>query len=127
MIDQGRALGVVPEKKVQIDVRVWFGIKLALWRIKVASDIIIKQSLEIVARCRHAEECPGAADERAPCLPTCPEPDRENRMSALVVLNAARQFAPETASKLADQPYMPPSREYFSSIVADLAACQAEL
>jgi hypothetical protein len=125
MTDQRQMLAIPSERKVQVDVRVWFGAKLAIWRCKVAADIIVKRAAEIVARCRHAEGCHGAAEEFEPCLPGCL--DRETRMDALVVLNAARQSAPVSASKLADQPYMPPSREYFSAIVAELAACQAEL
>jgi hypothetical protein len=123
--DQAQLSGLLPEKQVKIDTRVWFGVKLALWRSKIALDIAVKQAAEIVARCRHTDGCEGAASEEEPCLDACP--DREIRMSALVVLNAGRQHAPVNASKLAQQPYMPPSREYFSAVVADLAACQAEL
>jgi hypothetical protein len=118
-------LGLDPEPRTAVDNRVWFGQKLALWRSKYAWDIVVKQAAEILPRCRHADGCVGATDEHEPCLGGCP--DREIRMSALVVLNAARDFAPPSASKLAQQPYMPPSREYFSGIVAELAACQAEL
>ena len=125
MTDQRHMMGKDLERKVQIDARVWFAAKLALWRSKVAWEIAVKQAAEIVARCRHADGCDAAAQEGEPCLPTCP--DREVRMSALVVLNAARQFAPPSASKLADQPYISPSREYFSGVVAELGACQAEL
>jgi hypothetical protein len=125
MIDQRQTLGLDPEKKVQIDTRVWFGQKLALWRSLVAWDIAFKRATEIIARCRHAEDCPGATDEQESCLESCP--DRDNRLDALVILNAARQFAPISGSKLANQPYLPPSREYFSDVIAQLAACQAEL
>jgi len=122
---QQHMLGLDPEKQVKVDVRVWFGQKLALWRSKVGWDIAVRQAGEIVARCRHTDGCDGAKDEGAPCLGECP--DREIRMSALVVLNAARQFAPPSASKIANQPYTAPSREYFSDVVAELGACQAEL
>jgi hypothetical protein len=122
---QQHMLGLDPEPQVKVGARVWFGQKLALWRSKVGWDIAVKQAAEIVLRCRHAGGCPGAKDEHAPCVAECP--DREIRMSALVVLNAARQFAPPIASKLANQPYVAPTREYFSEVVADLAACQAEL
>jgi hypothetical protein len=118
-------MGLDPELRTLVDNRVWFGQKLALWRSKVGWEITQKQAAEIVARCSHMTGCAGATDEHEPCLPDCP--DREFRMSALVVLNAARQFAPPSASKIANQPYMAPSREYFSEIVAELAACQAEL
>jgi hypothetical protein len=124
-MDQQRMLGRAPELRTQVDNRVWFGQKLALWRSKVAWEIAEKQAKEIVLRCAHMEGCPGKTVETEPCLADCP--DREFRMSALVILNAARQFAPIVASKLAEQPYMMPSREYVSALVAELAACQAEL
>ena len=124
-MSQRHMLGLDPEPRVPVDTRVWFGQKLALWRSKYAWDIAVKQAAEIVQRCRHADPCAGATDEHEPCLAACP--DREIRMSALVVLNAARDFAPPSASKLANQPYMAPSREYFSGVIAELAACQAEL
>lgn len=114
-----------PEPQTKIDNRVWFGMKLALWRGKVAGDIAVRQATEIASRCRHADGCAAIEDEFSTCLPACP--DREIRLSALVVLNAGRQFAPVNASKLANQPYTAPSREYFSAVVAELAACQAEL
>ncbi|HEY6357723.1 MAG TPA: hypothetical protein VIX35_05740 [Vicinamibacterales bacterium] len=171
MTQQQKLLGLNSEKKVSVDVRVWEGQKLALWRSKVGWEIVAKQAAEIVANCRHtpieptnhpaqtaaplAREsfwlrlahwfglarkmqltrwqpptqpptpCPGATNEREPCLPSCQ--DREIRMSALVVLNAAQQFAPPIASKLAEQPYLLPSREYFAEIIGELGACQAEL
>ena len=53
-------------------------------------------------------------------------PDREKRLSALVILNAARQLAPVDARKPADAPYFAPSREYFSETLATLSACQIE-
>jgi hypothetical protein len=125
MSNQQHMLGLDPEKQTKVDNRVWFGQKLALWRSKYAWDLAAKQASEIVARCRHMTGCPAEVDEKEPCLPNCP--DREFRMSALVVLNAARDFAPVNASKLAQQPYTMPSREYFSGVVGELAACQAEL
>ncbi len=118
-------LGRDPEPRTLVDNRVWFGQKLALWRSKVAWDIAVRQASEIVARCSHMTGCAAESVETEPCLPDCP--DREIRMSALVVLNAARQFAPVSAKKMMGQSYIPPSREYFSDIVSELAACQAEL
>jgi hypothetical protein len=122
---QQHLMGRDPEPKVQVDARTWTGTKLALWRSKVAWDIVARQAAEILGRCKHMTGCPAESVETEGCLPDCP--DREFRMSALVILNAARQSAPVSASKLAQQPYMPPSREFFSDVVAELAACQAEL
>ena len=124
-VDQQHMMGRDPPKKVSIDERIWFATKLALWRSKVAWDIAVKEAAAIVARCRHANGCEGAAAETEPCRADCP--DREVRMSALVVLNAARQFAPASATRPANQPYSPPSREYFSDVIAELVACQGEL
>lgn len=53
-------------------------------------------------------------------------PDRELRMSALVILNAARQHAPVDAARPVDE-YFAPSREYFSSVLSSLAAAQIEI
>lgn len=53
-------------------------------------------------------------------------PDREKRLSALVILNAARQLAPVDARKPADAPFFAPSREYFSETLATLSALQIE-
>jgi len=117
-------MGFGPEPRTTVDNRVWFGQKLALWKSKVALEIAGKQAAEILARCAHMTGCPAESVETESCLPDCP--DREIRMSALVILSAAHQLAPPVASKLA-QPYTAPSRETFSAIVADLAACQAVL
>lgn len=116
--------GRAPEKKVPVDVRVWNGGKLALWRCKYALDIAAKQAEEILRRCRHAPGCPGREDPDAPCGGDCP--DREVRMSAAVIWAAATQLAPPSASKLSEGTYLPPSREYFSLVVAEMLACQAE-
>jgi len=53
-------------------------------------------------------------------------PDREIRMSALVILNAARQHSPTDATKPSDGPYFAPSREYFSEVLSSLHAAQVE-
>jgi hypothetical protein len=71
------------------------------------------------------EGCAGKTSETSPCLPDCP--DRELRASALVILNAARQFAPLDARRQADGPYYAPSRESFSETMAELGACQFEI
>jgi hypothetical protein len=124
------------DQKVPIAVRDWNALRLALWRSKVSWEIAAREAADIIDRCAHAEGCPGKEDETMPCLsnryesqvivrPGCP--DREQRMSALVVLNAARMFAPIDARKAANDPYMAPSREYFSEVMAELAAAQIEL
>jgi len=53
-------------------------------------------------------------------------PDREKRISILVILNCAREFAAIDARKPADGRYFAPSREYFSKVVAELGGTQIE-
>ena len=113
------------DQKVSMRVGDWNAMKLALWRSRVALEIAAKEAEEIVARCTHAKGCPGVESETETCLPICG--DREIRMSALVVLNAARQLAPVDARPLAAQPYYAPSREYFSEVIATFATMQAEV
>jgi len=139
------------DQKIPVPVRDWNGMKLALWRSKVAWEIAAREAAEILGRCKHIDGCPAAQDETQPCLsdrwakePQGPEEtdeeygsrpgvraqegcsDRELRMSALVILNAARMFAPIDARRLAADPYAAPSREYFSEMIAELGAAQIE-
>ena len=113
------------DKKVSLPVRFWDAMKLALWRSKVGWDAVRPQAKSILDRCRHAPGCPGEKSETDACLPDCP--DRETRLSALVILTAGRQFAPVDARRLADAPYFAPTREWFSDVIAALVAAQAEL
>lgn len=113
------------DQRVPVPVRDWNAMRLALWRSKVSWDIVVQAAAELVERCAHMEGCPGKSVETEPCLQDCP--DRELRMSALVILNAARQFAPADARKPADAPYYAPSREYFSEVLAELVVAQTEL
>jgi hypothetical protein len=113
------------DQRVALPVRHWHAMQLALWRSKVAWDAVVPQVKLILDKCDHAPGCPGALVETESCLPSCP--DREQRLSALVILAAARQFAPIDARKLADAPYFAPTRERFSEVIAALVAAQAEL
>lgn len=55
-------------------------------------------------------------------------PDREMRMSALVILTAVRQAAPANVVPCPpDQPYFAPTREYFSEVISSLGAAQIEI
>jgi hypothetical protein len=112
------------DQRVSVTVRDWNGMKLALWRAKVALAIAAKQAGEIVERCDHSDDCPGAESDLEPCLASCP--DREQRMSALVVLNAALVFGPSSAHK-SEEPYFAPSREHYSDVLAELMATRASL
>src|SRR5271157_5841857 len=125
-MDNAKLQGLVTpgDQKVNVPVRHWDGMKRQLWRSKISWDIALKETSNLLARCAHMEGCPAKTSETAPCLPDCP--DRELRMSALVILNAARQFAPLNATR-SEGPYYAPSREHFSEVISELGACQAEL
>jgi hypothetical protein len=97
--------------------------KLAMWRSRFACEVAAREAAAIIGRCKHEKDCPGATIETEPCFANCV--DREQRMSALVVLNAARMFAPVIAPR-PNQPYFAPSREYFSEVLAELGAAQVE-
>lgn len=111
------------DRKVGVRVRDWNALKLAAWRSRVGWSAIEDRAIEIIERCKHSEGCAGKEDATEPCWPTCP--DRELRMDALVMLNAARTCAPADARKPGDS-YFAPSREYFSEVLSELAAAQVE-
>lgn len=132
----------VADQKIPIFVRDWSAAKLALWRSKRGLEIAARAAIEIVERCRHLDGCPGRSSDSEPCIapryqvikegepaelvqPGCP--DREQRMSALVILGAAQMLAPISARKIAEETYFAPSRERYSEVIAELAAAQAEL
>lgn len=152
-MDQKKMQGfeIPGDQKIPVTVRDWNGMKLAAWRSKVAWEIAAREATEILRGCEHVNGCPGEDDDTQPCVSDRWEkphqeaddtdgvylaapgvqvqkgcPDRELRMSALVVLNAARMFAPIDARRVAADPYMAPSREYFSEMIAELAATQVE-
>lgn len=112
------------DQKVPITVREWNGLRLALWRSRTSWEIAVRAASALLERCQHEKDCPGATDETERCFAGCP--DREQRMDALVILNAARMFAPLDARRAAADPYMAPSREYFSEVMAELASAQIE-
>lgn len=112
------------DQKVLVRVRDWNAVKLALWRSKESGKIIERSVLEILARCQHLEECPGEKIETEPCLRECP--DREVRMSALVVLNAVRTGLPKDANKPAEGTYFAPSRELYSEMLVDWETTKME-
>lgn len=111
--------------KVPVDPRHWEALKRAVWRSKQFWEIALREATEIVRGCAHMTGCAAESSETEPCLPDCP--DRERRMSALVILNAAREFAPGNVAPAAEGPYFAPTREHFSSVLAELAACQVEI
>jgi len=128
------------DQKVPVSVRDWNAQKLALWHSRGLAEIAIREALGILSGCKHRDGCPGAESETEPCFsPTYSKagensesevltegcPDREQRISALVILNAARQLAPADARKPAE-PYFAPSREYYSDVMAALGATEIE-
>lgn len=126
-MDSAEMMGFKPpdDQRVTIPVRDWNALKLAIWRSKTALEIAGREAGAIVERCAHMEGCAGKEVETEACLRDCP--DRELRMSALVILSAARQLAHINARKPANAPYYAPSREYFSEVQATLAVAQVEL
>jgi hypothetical protein len=126
-MENAKLLGLKTDADEKFSIRQgdWQAMKLAIWRSSYAWEIAIKEANEIISNCAHADGCSGATIETEPCLPGCS--DREKRMSALVILNAAKQFASVDVRKPTDAPYFAPSREYFSQIVSQLGAAQVEL
>ena len=129
------------DKKIPVTVRDWNAMKLAVWRSKIAWEIVEREASGILEHCTHSDGCPGIETETVPCLSDQYQQvsedkteivkmgcsDREKRASALVILNAARQFAHKDVRKVANETYFAPSREYFSEILAELAAAQTEI
>ena len=111
------------DQKMPIRVGDWNAMKLALWRGKIGWEIARHAAAEIVMGCKHVKGCPGAKIETEPCYAKCP--DREVRMSALVILNAARTCMPD-GRKPAEGGYFAPSREYFSEVLAKLGVAEIE-
>lgn len=113
------------DQKFPVTVRDWNALKQAAWRSKTLSEITAREAQLLIDSCDHVDACGAREIESEPCDPRCP--DRERRMSALVILNAARQLAPEDARRPADEPYFAPSREYYSEVLAALASAQIEI
>jgi hypothetical protein len=126
-MDNKTMMGLVTpgDQKVAVPIRDWGAMKRGLWRSRTSWEKTIRAAFAILGRCKHAEGCPGKEHEFEPCLEECP--DREQRMDALVILNAAREFAPLDARRLANEPYYAPSRERYSDVLTELSAVQAEL
>lgn len=117
-------LRIPGDEKVTVPARHWQAARLALWRSKHAWDIAMREAKQVLDRCEHAPECAGKGNETEVCQRDCP--GREARLSALVILNAGRQFTIDV-NRPADAPYFAPSREHFSEVIGELLACQAEL
>jgi hypothetical protein len=113
------------DKKVTLPVRHWEAMRLALWRNKVAWEAVLPQARLILVECGHVEGCPGISAESEPCGPDCP--DRERRLSALVIIAAAKRFAAIDARRPTEATFIAPSRERFSEIISELMAAQLEL
>lgn len=113
------------DKRVTISVRHWEALRLALWRSKVAWEAVLPQARLILEQCGHAAGCPGITSESEPCGPDCP--DRERRLSALVILAAAKPFQLVDARGPSEGRFIAPSRERYSEVMAALAVAQAEL
>jgi len=118
-------INVPGDQKIPISVRDWDALKRGLWRSKIALEVAASQAEVILGQCSHMPLCPGKMSETEPCFAGCI--DREKRLSANVILNAASQLMPVDVQKPADAPYFAPTREYFSETLSALAAAQAEI
>ncbi len=121
-----RRLGIETDgdRRVAISVRHWDALRLALWRSKVAWEAVLPQARLILEQCGHAAGCPGITSESETCGPDCP--DRERRLSALVILAAAKPFQ-QIDVRGPESRFIAPSRERYSEVMAALAVAQAEL
>lgn len=153
-MDQRKMMGfdIPGDQRVAVPVRDWNAMKLALWRNKTAWEIVSREANSLLSGCRHVETCEGARDENRPCVSDLYEKasqgeqetdeefaarpgvriregclDRELRMSALVILNAARAFTTIRTPRPANEPYFAPGREYFSEILSELGVAQVEI
>ena len=111
------------DQRVPVSVRDWTAMKLAMWKSRFALEIVMRNASAILDRCKHEKDCPGATSETEPCFAGCP--DREQRMDALVAMNAARMFAPINANQPME-PYFAPSRERYCEMISELGATQVE-
>ena len=96
--------------------------------MKMSWGFVESECRDLVASCKHAEGCLGATDIRESCLPSCP--DRQTRLSALVIYANAREFTKVEAQKptsIEGGGYIPPTREFFDLVLSDLAAAETEL
>lgn len=114
-------LGIPKVEKVSIDVRQWRALRRQMVRMVLGWRIADREMALVLAGCRHDAGCPAREDRTQSCLSTCP--DRETRLSALVVKHNAELYSMhgETLPKHGDD-YRPPPREYFDAIVSELEA-----
>jgi hypothetical protein len=117
--------GFQDEDKITIDARRWESVRRILLRMMIGWQRVQKETTEVLATCRHAPGCPGASDETASCFGDCP--DRETRLSMLVALGNARVFTENAPNLSRDRlgGYIPPTREYFDKLFAELETLRA--
>jgi len=119
-------LGFQAEEKVTIDAKRWQGVRRQLVRLVIGWRYAEKEASRILEVCRHAEGCLGASDRSKPCLPACP--DREMRLSALVIQRNAEQYAMvrETLGLplRVEGEFHPPSRETWDAVISEIEAAR---
>jgi hypothetical protein len=118
-------LGFQKPEMVSVDAKKWQAVRRQLVRLVIGWRYAAKESGRILETCRHADGCRAAAgDHTAPCLPACP--DREVRLSALVIAHNAELYAMlrETMGLplRVDGDFHPPSRETWDAVVSELEA-----
>lgn len=113
------------EKTIPVKERVWQSMRRILARQAVSWTHCLRESRLILDACRHDPACPSKrGDPGLPCLQSCP--DREINLSARVLLASALEFAGTLRlPSWTGTGYIPPTREYFDRILAELEAMRA--
>jgi hypothetical protein len=112
-------LGVQPPELLQVDARRWKALRRQMLRMVLGWRNVQREARRVLESCRHAEGCEAVGDRTRPCLAACP--DRENWLSALVILGNADEHVMLAASlpRKIDNDYSPPSRETWDALCAE--------
>lgn len=118
-----KLLGLLTEKKIEIDERRWISVSRLLARMVQSWKHVEREAQTLLDGCRHAAGCTATADPWVTCLAQCP--DRERYLSARVLLGSAQEFVGELELPTHRSGYIPPTREYFDRVVGELEAMRA--
>ena len=119
-------LGFLGDGNVTIPERSWHAMRRIVARMMISWTHVGREAEQILEGCKHADGCEAARDRAMPCRAECP--DRERWLSALVCLANAEQFSGQVAvpkRAATGGSYIPPTREYFDRVVAELEALRA--
>jgi hypothetical protein len=112
-------LGFQPPELLQVDARRWKALRRQMLRMVLGWRNVQREGRRVLESCRHADGCEAVGDRTRPCLAACP--DRENWLSALVILGNADEHVMLAASlpRKIDNDYSPPSRETWDALCAE--------